>query len=105
MVPTKEYSHGVKECIVKLLQDGKTQTQVSKLIGCSQGMVCNIWSRYQTTGSVKNCPGRGRTMKATKRQDRMLVQICKKKRKATSREVNHQWESSGVKVTDRKAQD
>lgn len=91
MAPRKEYSTDLKQRIVELLKDGKTQQEVSKVTGCSQGMISNLWAKYKRTGSVKNGIRSGRPRSTSVNQDKHLITICRKMRKSTSKQMNVEW--------------
>lgn len=102
MEKRKELSNDVKERIIQMLIEGKTQMQVAAIMKCSQGMISNLWAKYRRTGKIQNDPRSGRPRATSIKQDRYLIKICRKMRKSTSKQINIEWtKSSGSNVCDR----
>uniref|UniRef100_A0A3Q3AY27 Tc1-like transposase DDE domain-containing protein n=1 Tax=Kryptolebias marmoratus TaxID=37003 RepID=A0A3Q3AY27_KRYMA len=79
MAPTREMSLETKERIVKLLEEGNSSRMVAKDVGCSQSAVSKIWTKYKQHGMVVKAKRNGRPRKTSKRQDKQLKAISKRK--------------------------
>lgn len=85
-------------CVI-LMEQGLSQREVAKSVGCSKWAVQLTWKRYQATGSVKDLPRSGARRKSTPRDDRSLVRMSLADRKLTAPELRAKWEDAGVTLS------
>ena len=62
-------------CIICLLQTGKSQREVAKLLNIAQSSVNHVWKKFIETGDIIDRPKTGRPTKANVRNRRLLCQI------------------------------
>ena len=87
--------------LVFLKETGLSQRAIAGKLGISQQTVSRVNQKLATgdvyeTKRVGRC---GRKRRSSRRDDRNLVRMCKKNRKATSGMLKKCWESSGIIVS------
>jgi len=72
-MPTrKEYSVEMREAVIRALNEGRTQSSVSRDFGISRPLV-SVWNRrYKDRGEVYNKSRSGRPRKTTIREDKLI---------------------------------
>ena len=76
--------------IAKKLGNGATKSGVRK--------VCE---RFKATNTFKNMPKNGKVKKTTANDDRMIMRLALKNRRATSAEIKNDLEAAGVSISSR----
>lgn len=84
--------------IETLLKDGQTQRIVASKVGVSQSCVKNVAKKIKEGRPLTNVPGQGRKRASTERDDRQLLQLCKKDRTKSSRQLSSEWVLSNGKT-------
>ncbi|KFM74153.1 Transposable element Tcb2 transposase, partial [Stegodyphus mimosarum] len=70
--------------IVGMLESGRSQTEVSRILNVNQSVISGLWQRFQRTGDVTRRPASGRPRVITPRQDRYLVISARHQRGSTA---------------------
>ena len=76
--------------IVDRMENGYSQTSISRELKLAQCSVRKVWLRYLETGSTKNKPKSGRLPKTTVREKRRLCQKSKQNPFLTPKEILHE---------------
>ncbi|GFT64805.1 hypothetical protein TNCV_2256531 [Trichonephila clavipes] len=69
----KESSKDLKDAIIKLYKERKSQRQIVKIIGKSPATVQKIIEKFQAEGNTLNKPRTGRPPISTDRERRIIV--------------------------------
>ncbi|GFR20650.1 hypothetical protein TNCT_515841 [Trichonephila clavata] len=77
----KELSKDLKDEIIKLYKESKSQSQITKIIGKSPATVQKIIEKFQADGNTLNKPRTGRPSIFTDRERRIIVGNVKKIRR------------------------
>ena len=102
MVKGCELTPRKKAVIVALSQEGLSSRVISDRVGFNQSTVVRLLQKYRKMGTVNREKGRGRKKLSTAAEDRFLVRMSLKNRRASSTDLKRAWqESSGVNVTSR----
>jgi transposase len=80
-----------------LLQAGFTYENIRNQLGVSNGCISNIAKKEKSKLSLENRPGQGRKKMATATEDRYLLNLMKKDRWKTSRQLASEWNLSNGK--------
>ncbi|GFV95646.1 hypothetical protein TNCV_4576471 [Trichonephila clavipes] len=75
----KELLKDLKDIIIKLYKESKSQRQIAKTIGKSRTTVQKIIEKFQAKGNTLNKPRTGRPPIFTDRERRIIVENVKKK--------------------------
>ncbi|GFV63592.1 hypothetical protein TNCV_2195661 [Trichonephila clavipes] len=75
----KELSKDLKNVIIKLYKESKSQRQIAKIIGKSPGTVQKIIEKFQAEGNTLNKARTGRPLSFTDRERRIIVGNVKNK--------------------------
>lgn len=78
----------IRWLIVDRMQNGLSQSDVSKQLEIGQTTVRKIWLKFVDTGSIDNRPRSGRPMKTTIRERRSLCRLSKKDPFKTSNQLH-----------------
>lgn len=78
---SKELSDGCKENIVKLVRNGKSFGEISRMLLIPKSTVFSVWKKFCAEGTVKNKPRTGRKKTIDGRATRRLVRQMKGDRK------------------------
>ncbi|GFT01678.1 uncharacterized protein TNCV_4205061 [Trichonephila clavipes] len=66
--------------IIRRLECGRTQLEVSEELGIAQSVISRLWQRFQDDGNVSRCYSTGRPQVTTPNEDRYIFGIyCQKK--------------------------
>lgn len=102
MVKGCELTPRKKAVIIALNNEGLSSRVISDRIGFNHSTVSRLLQKFRQTGSVERTMGRGRKKASTVADDRFLVRLSLKNRRASSTVLKREWEeSSGVNVTSR----
>ncbi|GFW06230.1 HTH_Tnp_Tc3_2 domain-containing protein [Trichonephila clavipes] len=75
-------------------------TQICREFNLTSSVVCNLWKRFQDTGSIERKPGQGRPRATTAREDRHLSIIARRNRGATASQLSrYLYAASGIRVS------
>lgn len=86
--------------VVALLEAGKNQTEVARLLNLSRFSVRRVWQRYQETGGFKRRQGSGRPRATTRRDDRFIVTTALRNRRLNAVQLGqHLQEAREVEVS------
>ena len=100
MVKTKNLSIEERAKIVVLVQEGYSMNRVAKMVGVSRCCVQEIMKKHKETCTVADRHRPGRPKASTARQDRELVRLCLRDRKATAPDLKCRWtEACGTTVS------
>jgi transposase len=80
-----------------LLQAGFTYENIRNQLGVSSGCISNIAKKEKSKLSLENRPGQGRKKMTTATEDRYLLNLMKKDRWKTSRQLASEWNLSNGK--------
>ncbi|KFM70818.1 Transposable element Tcb2 transposase, partial [Stegodyphus mimosarum] len=85
MAQRRQLEMFAKGRIVGMLESGRSQTEVSRILNVNQSVISRLWQRFQRTGdSVTRRPVSGRPRVTTPRQDRYLVISARRQRGSTA---------------------
>lgn len=91
----------VREIIVRRYSKGESMNQIAKELFMPKSTVGDIIKKYGETGSLEvvgKSPGRPTLV--SPRSQRALVDLCKKNRRATIRDITAQWNAAiGLKLS------
>ncbi|KFM70944.1 hypothetical protein X975_20608, partial [Stegodyphus mimosarum] len=73
MAQRRQLEMFVKGRIFGMLESGRSQTEVSRILNVNQSVISRLWQRFQRTGDVIRRPVLGRPRVTTPSQDRYLV--------------------------------
>lgn len=74
-----------RELILKWKKEGKTQQQISDLVGCNQSSISRLIVKHNKTGSIKNMPRSGRPTPLTKKTLAKLKTEFKKEARSANK--------------------
>ena len=77
----------MKSSILCLLETGKSQREVARILNAAQSSVNYIWKRFLETGNIKDRPKVGRPSKASTKYRRKLCRISMTHPNLTAKEV------------------
>ena len=83
--------------VVTLLQAGFTYENIRNQLGVSNGCISNVTKKEKLKLPLKNRPGQGRKKSTTSNEDRYLLNLMKKDREKSSRELASEWNLSNGK--------
>lgn len=84
MAQRRQLDMFAKGRIVGMLESGRSQTEVSRILNVNQSVISRLWQRFQRTGDVTRRPVSGRPRVTTPRQDRYLVISARRQRGSTA---------------------
>lgn len=84
--------------IETLLKDGQTQRVVASKVSISYSCAKNVAKRIKGGRLLTNAPGQGRQHASTERDDRQLLQLCKRDGTKSSRPLSSEWVLSNGKT-------
>jgi len=91
-----------KAVIVALSKEGLSSRAIFGRVGYNQSTIARLLQKFRRTGHLKRVKGRGRKKASTAADDRFLVRLSLKNRRASSSDLKREWQdSSGVNVTSR----
>ena len=77
-----------------LLGEKLSHTEISKRLGVSRKCVYNVEKKVLNNDPLVNKPGQGRLKCTTRAEDRHLIQMCKRNRTKSSRQLSSEWSSA-----------
>ncbi|GFT40970.1 HTH_Tnp_Tc3_2 domain-containing protein [Trichonephila clavipes] len=80
--------------IIRQLECGRTQLEVSDELGIAQSVISRFWKRFQDDGNVSRCYSTGRPRVTTPNEDRYLAVTAKRNRRSTASDLSRQFSSS-----------
>ncbi|GBN24449.1 hypothetical protein AVEN_124401-1 [Araneus ventricosus] len=93
---------GMRWRIVERLEASQSQVQICREFNLTPSVVCNLWKRFQDTGSIERKPGQGRPRATTATEDRYLSIIARRNRGATASQLSHDlYAATGTRVSKR----
>ena len=98
----REYSTEIKERIIGMCLAGSKQVTIAETLGVPKSSVNDIWQRYLKKGNTENTPRPGRPPLTTERDERQLVNIIKKDRRASLADITSQWNADVSMSTTRR---
>ena len=100
----KGYWSPTKRCkAVTLRGEAYSYMEIAKKLGnvATKSGVRNVCERFKATNTFKNMPKNGKIKKTTANDDRMIMRLALKNRRATSAEIKNDLEAAGVSVSSR----
>ncbi|KFM63642.1 Transposable element Tcb2 transposase, partial [Stegodyphus mimosarum] len=85
MAQRRQLEMFAKGKIVGMLESGRSQTEVSRILNVNQSVISRLWQRFQRKGDVTRRPVSGRPRVTTSRQDRYLAISARRQRGSTAR--------------------
>jgi transposase len=73
---------------------GSKHTIIAETLGVPKSSVNDIWQRFLKRGTSENAPRPGRPSITTKRDERQLVNIIKKDRRASLADITNKWNAN-----------
>ncbi|CAF1663541.1 unnamed protein product [Rotaria magnacalcarata] len=83
--------------VLTLLQAGFSYENIRNQLGVSNGCISNISKKDKLKLPLENRPGQGRKKLTTFKEDRYLLNLMKKDRRKSSRQLASDWNSSHEK--------
>ncbi len=81
----------IRERVVALRQEGYKQSDIADVVGISQSTVCKILKRQREAGNVRPRKPPGRPRLTTRRDDRQLLNLCRRNRKMPTSRLRRLW--------------
>ena len=81
----------IRERVVALRQEGYKQSDIADVLGISQSTVCKILKRQREAGNVRPLKPPGRPRLTTRRDDRQLLNLCRRNRKIPTSRLRRLW--------------
>ena len=86
--------------VVVLRGRGLLQCEIAQILGMSQGAVSKVLKRNRVLGTPVPRPRPGRYRKTTRRDDRLLLRLCRRNRWNNSTQLRQEWvRATGRPVT------
>ncbi|GBN05465.1 hypothetical protein AVEN_30736-1 [Araneus ventricosus] len=85
---------GYSNEIIRRLECGRTQLEVSEELGIAQSIISRLWQRFQDDGNVSRCYNTGRPRVTTPNEDRYLAVTAKRNRRSTASDLSRQLSSA-----------
>ena len=83
--------------VLTLLQAGCTYEKIRNQLGVSNGCISNVAKKEKLKLPLKSRPGQGRKKSTTSDEDRYLLNLTKKNRSKSSRQLTSEWNLSNGK--------
>ncbi|GBO26427.1 hypothetical protein AVEN_76984-1 [Araneus ventricosus] len=94
MAQRKHLDDFLRGRIIRRLECGRTQLEVSEELGISQSVISRLWQRFQDYGNVSRCYSTGRPRLTTPNEDRYLAVTAKRNRRSTASYLSRQLSSA-----------
>ncbi|GBL89717.1 hypothetical protein AVEN_104661-1 [Araneus ventricosus] len=94
MAQRKHLDDFLRGRIIRRLECGRTQLEVSEEIGIVQSVISRLWQRFQDDGNVSRCYSTGRPRVTTPNEDRYLAVTAKRNRRSTASDLFRQLSSA-----------
>ncbi|GFX34609.1 uncharacterized protein TNCV_3658471 [Trichonephila clavipes] len=75
MAQRKHLDNFLRGRIIRLLEWGRTQLEVSEELGIAQSVISRLWQRFQGDGNARICYSTGRPRVTTPNEDRYIWQL------------------------------
>ncbi|GFW43093.1 uncharacterized protein TNCV_1474881 [Trichonephila clavipes] len=73
--------------IIRRLECGRTQLEVSEELGITQSVIFRLWQRFKEDGNVRRCYSTGRLRVTTPNGDRYIWQLLPKETDRAQRQT------------------
>ncbi|GBM76219.1 hypothetical protein AVEN_86428-1 [Araneus ventricosus] len=94
MAQRKHLDDFLRGRIIRRLECGRTQLEVSEELGIAQSVISRLWQRFQDDGNVSRCYSTGRPRVTTPNEDRYLAVTAKRNRRSTASDLSRQLSSA-----------
>ncbi|GFX77690.1 transposable element Tcb1 transposase [Trichonephila clavipes] len=96
MAQRKHLDDFLRGRIIGRLECGRTQLEVSEVLGIAQSVISRLWQRFQDDGNVSRCYSTGRPRVTTPNVDRErdLVFTAKRNRRSIASDLSRQLSSA-----------
>ncbi|GBM18378.1 Transposable element Tcb2 transposase [Araneus ventricosus] len=94
MAQRKHLDDFLRGRIIRRLECGHTQLEVSEELGIAQSIISRLWQRFQDDGNVSRCYSTGRPRVTTPNEDRYLAVTAKRNRRSTASDLSRQLSSA-----------
>ncbi|GBM07894.1 hypothetical protein AVEN_96507-1 [Araneus ventricosus] len=101
MAQRKHLDDFLRGRIIRRLECGRTQLEVSEELGIAQSVISRLWQRFQDDGNVSRCYSSGRPRVTTPNEDRYLAVTAKRNRRSTASDLSRQLSSATDSVLNR----
>ncbi|GFY15808.1 HTH_Tnp_Tc3_2 domain-containing protein [Trichonephila clavipes] len=103
MAKRKHLDDFLRGRIIRRLECGRTQLEVSEELGIAQSVISRLWQRFQDDGNVSRRYGTGRSRVTTPNEDRYiyLVITAKSNRRSTASDLSRQLSSATATTVSR----
>ncbi|GFW15688.1 transposable element Tcb1 transposase [Trichonephila clavipes] len=78
MAQSKHLDDLLRGRIIRRLECGRTQLEVSEELGIAQSVISRLWQRFQDDGNVSRCYSTGHPLVTTLNEDRYIWQLLPK---------------------------
>ncbi|GFW81982.1 HTH_Tnp_Tc3_2 domain-containing protein [Trichonephila clavipes] len=93
----------LRDRIIRRLECGRTQLEVSEELGIAQSVISRLWPRFQDDGNVSRCYSTRRPRVTTPNEDRYLAVTAKRNRRSTSSDLSRQLSAATGTTVSRQA--
>ncbi|GFW30533.1 transposable element Tcb2 transposase [Trichonephila clavipes] len=94
MAQRKQLNAFLSGRIIKRLECGRTQLEVSEELGIAQSVISRLWQRFQDDGNVSRCYCTGRPRVTPPNKDRYFAVTAKRNRRNTESDLSRQLSSA-----------
>ncbi|GFY26738.1 transposable element Tcb1 transposase [Trichonephila clavipes] len=94
MAPKKHLHDFLRNRIIKRLECGRTQLEVSKELGIAQSVISRLWQQFQDDGNAIKCYSTGHPRVTTLNDDRYLDVTAKRNKRSTASDLSRQLSSA-----------
>ncbi|GFY30953.1 transposable element Tc1 transposase [Trichonephila clavipes] len=94
MVQRKHLDDFLHGRFIGRLECGRTQLEVSEVLGITQSVISRLWQRFQDDDNVSRCYSTGRPRVTTPNEDRYLAVTAKTNRRSTASGLSLQLSSA-----------
>lgn len=90
----------IRQRVLALRRNGRTQAQIADILGLSQSCVCRILRRHREAGTLSPERSTGRPRRTSARDDRQLLNMSRRNRRMPASRLCHLWRRHfGVNVS------
>ncbi|GFX37663.1 transposable element Tcb1 transposase [Trichonephila clavipes] len=90
MAQMKHLDDFLRARIIRRLECGRTQLEVSEELGIAQSVTSKLWKRFQDDGNVSRCYSTGHPQVTTPNEDQYLAVTSKRNRRSTASDLSRQ---------------
>ncbi|GFX29297.1 transposable element Tcb1 transposase [Trichonephila clavipes] len=87
MAQRKHLEDFLRGRIIRRLECGRTQLEVSEELEIGQSVISRLWQRFQDDSNVSRCYSTGRPRVTTPNEDRYLAVTAKRNRRSTASDL------------------